>query len=54
MAQPLVEGNMEKVIKVYALMYQGMSATQMGQALRASRRCRGGRGDEVGRPRAQR
>jgi hypothetical protein len=28
----LVEGNMEKVIDCYALMYQGMLATQMGQA----------------------
>ena len=28
----LVEGNMEKVIDCYGLMYQGMLATQMGQA----------------------
>ena len=28
----LAEGNMEKVIDCYALMYQGMLATQMGQA----------------------
>ncbi len=28
----LVEGNMEKVVDCYALMYQGMLATQMGQA----------------------
>ena len=28
----LVEGNVEKVIDCYALMYQGMLATQMGQA----------------------